>query len=84
MKAHPEDAPHHVTTIQEIDARGLEPPEPLMRILCALDTLQPGYTLRARTDREPRPLLAEAQLRGFHHECRAQTDGSWLTTLTRS
>lgn len=69
---------------QEVDVRGLEPPEPLLRILYALDALPTGHTLRARTDREPRPLLAEAQLRGFHYECRAETDGSWLTTFTRT
>ena len=68
----------------EIDARGLEPPEPLVRILAALEKLPAGQQLHARTDREPCHLFGEARRRGFRHDCRAQTDGSWLTTLERA
>ena len=68
----------------EVDARGLEPPEPLVRILSALESLPAGATLRARTDREPCHLFGEATQRGFHHESKAQPDGSWLTVLTRA
>lgn len=67
----------------EIDARGLEPPEPLIRILTALETLTVGGRLRAHTDREPCHLFAEAEQRGFCHECTAQPDGSWITVLSR-
>ncbi len=67
----------------EIDARGLEPPEPLVRILAALEKLPAGQRLRARTDREPCHLFGEARRRGFRHDCSAQNDGSWLTTLER-
>lgn len=69
--------------VLEIDARGLEPPEPLIRILSALEALPAGGTLRARTDREPCHLFGEARQRGFRHESNAQPDGSWLTVLTR-
>jgi uncharacterized protein (DUF2249 family) len=68
----------------DVDARGLEPPEPLIRILNALESASAGATVRARTDREPCHLFGEATQRGFHHESRAQPDGSWLTVLTRS
>lgn len=68
----------------EIDVRGLEPPEPLIRILDALEVLPPGATLRACTDREPCHLFGEAEQRGFRHECSAQPDGSWVTLLTRA
>ena len=67
----------------EVDARGLEPPEPLLRILNALESLPAGATLRARTDREPCHLFGEATQRGFRHESKTQPDGSWLTVLTR-
>ncbi|MBP6508809.1 MAG: DUF2249 domain-containing protein, partial [Opitutaceae bacterium] len=67
----------------EIDVRGLEPPEPLIRILDALAALPAGATLHARTDREPCHLFGEAEQRGFRHDCKEQTDGSWLTVLTR-
>lgn len=69
--------------VQEIDARGLEPPEPLIRILDALESLPAGVTLRARTDREPCHLFGEADQRGFSHQTNEQPDGSWITVLTR-
>lgn len=68
----------------DIDVRGLEPPEPLVRILAAMERLDAGQTLRARTDREPCHLLREAEQRGFRQDCQAQPDGSWITTLTRA
>ncbi len=70
--------------IRELDVRGLEPPEPLVRILEALESLAAGEQLRARTDREPCHLFGEAAQRGFRHESREQPDGSWITTLARA
>ncbi|MEX2044854.1 MAG: DUF2249 domain-containing protein [Opitutus sp.] len=68
----------------EIDVRGLEPPEPLVRILAALESLPAGTTLRAHTDREPCHLFGEATQRGFRHASKAQPDGSWITALERA
>lgn len=70
--------------IREIDVRGLEPPEPLIRILDALEALPAGATLRARTSREPCHLFGEATQRGFRHDCNEEPDGSWATVLTRA
>ena len=70
--------------VVEIDVRGCEPPEPLIRILGALETLPVGATLRAHTDREPCHLFGEATQRGFRHDCHEQPDGSWLTVLARA
>ena len=67
----------------ELDARGLEPPEPLIRIMVALESLPSGGKLRARTDREPCHLFREAAQRGFRHESIEQSDGSWITVLER-
>lgn len=67
----------------EIDVRGFEPPEPLVRILDALESLPAGLELRAHTDREPCHLFGEAEARGFRHDCREQADGSWITVLAR-
>ena len=71
-------------TVIEVDARGLEPPEPLIRILNALESLPAGRHLRAITDRQPCHLFGEAQSRGFSHDCNEQPDGSWVTVLTRA
>lgn len=78
---------HHAPAgdnVQQIDARGLEPPEPLIRILMALESLPVGRKLRAITDRHPCHLFGEATQRGFRHECTEQPDGSWVTLLKRA
>lgn len=43
------------TTIM-LDVRGLEPPEPMERVLGALSTLGPDQQLLMIIDRQPRPL----------------------------
>lgn len=40
-----------------INVCGLQPPEPLERVLDALDQLQPGQRLIVTIDREPHPLF---------------------------
>jgi len=72
------------SNVREIDVRGFEPPEPLVRILDALESLPDGVKLRAHTDREPCHLFGEAEGRGFSNECNEQSDGSWITVLTRA
>ncbi len=81
----PTSAPAPVNAgLRDLDVRGLEPPEPLIRILDALESLPAGNTLRAHTDREPCHLFAEAEQRGFRHDCKEQPDGSWVTVLSRA
>lgn len=48
--------------VLRVDARGLEPPQPLVMILEALASLPEGAELQARTDRNPihlHPMLVE-------------------------
>lgn len=80
----PAAAPVATGGVVAVDARGLEPPEPLIRILHALESLPAGAKLHARTDREPCHLFGEATQRGFRHESKEQPDGSWLTVLERA
>ncbi|MCU0793834.1 MAG: DUF2249 domain-containing protein [Opitutaceae bacterium] len=68
----------------EIDARGLEPPQPMMVILSAAEALETGAALRARTDRKPLHLYPELETRGVRYTSEQQADGSWVTTLTRA
>ena len=68
----------------DMDARGLEPPEPMVRILEAVATLPPGVTLRAWTDRRPLHLLAELAARGFTHRSEEQADGSSITHIAHA
>ena len=51
-----------------LDVRGLEPPEPLVRVLAAIDRLDPGAVLEVRHDRRPILLYPQLDDRGFAHE----------------
>lgn len=72
--------PTHGPTL-EVDARGLEPPQPLVVILEAAARLPDGAELRARTDRRPMHLYAQLQERGFTGKTEEQPDGSFVTTI---
>lgn len=65
----------------ELNARGLEPPQPMVKILEALATLPAGTELHARTDRRPMHLYPQLEERGFTAETLEQTDGSFLTQI---
>jgi uncharacterized protein (DUF2249 family) len=67
----------------DLDARGLEPPQPMVKILEALATLPADAGLRAQTDRRPMHLFAHLEERGFISETAEQTDGSFLTNIRR-
>jgi uncharacterized protein (DUF2249 family) len=51
-----------------LDVRGLEPPHPMMRVLAAIDRLDPGAVLEVRHDRRPVFLYPQLDDRGFAHE----------------
>jgi len=70
-------------TVIDVDARGLEPPQPLVKILEALATLPDGAELRARTDRRPMHLYTQLEERGFAGETGEQNDGSFITKISR-
>lgn len=55
-----------------LDVRGLEPPEPMMRTLAALEELPVGSTLVQINVRVPQFLLPILEERGFSHEIREQ------------
>lgn len=58
-----------------LDVRGLEPPEPMVRTLAALESLPDGHTLVQLNVRVPRFLLPELEARGFGYEVREQSPG---------
>ena len=75
-------ASHHPGPLV-LDTRGLEPPEPMMRILAAAEALATGVVLCAQTDRRPLHLYPELNARGIQHISEEQPDGSWITRLQR-
>jgi len=58
--------------VQVLDVRGLEPPEPMVRTLAALEALPHGHTLVQINVRVPRFLLPRLEERGFTWEIREQ------------
>ena len=68
----------------QVDARGLEPPQPLMKILEAVSFLAANSELRALTDRRPVHLYPHLTERGFTAQTEEQTDGTFLTHIRRA
>lgn len=64
-----------------IDNRGLEPPQPMMRIMVLLETLAPGEKLLAHNDRLPLMLLPRLEEEGLPYETDVQDDGSCRVTI---
>jgi uncharacterized protein (DUF2249 family) len=67
----------------EVDARGLEPPQPLVKILEALPQISDDTELKARTDRRPLHLYAHLDERGYVGRTEEETDGSFATYIHR-
>ncbi len=58
-----------------VDARWLEPPEPMERVLAALDGLKPGQGIRFLIHREPFPLYGVLENMGYRHTTHMLADG---------
>ncbi len=65
----------------ELDLRGFEPPQPLLKTLEAVSTLPADATLRIHTRWRPALLYAELEKRGFTAKSEEQTDGSCITHI---
>ena len=66
-----------------LDNRGLSPPEPMLRILTALESLTPGGQIIAKMDRRPIFLFPELDERGYTYSCDPAGEGGFLLTITR-
>ena len=51
-----------------VDVRGLEPPQPMVRVLEEIERLGPGARLEVHHDRRPLFLYPQLEDRGFRHE----------------
>jgi len=67
-----------------VDARGLEPPEPMEKAVQVLALLRPGQSIRMLLHREPFPLYALLAERGYRHETRMEADGSYVILIRQS
>ena len=66
-----------------LDNRGLEPPQPMMRILESLESLPDEATLLAINERAPMFLYPELEARGYRHQTTPHPDGSFHITIHR-
>lgn len=67
-----------------IDVRGLEPPEPMIRILEALPQITPGSTLLVHHHREPLLLYEKLDSQGFAHRVEKVAEDYYRIWITRA
>jgi uncharacterized protein (DUF2249 family) len=70
--------------VVRLDNRDLDPPEPMVRILGAAETLQPGETLSALLRREPLFLFPHLEKRGYRWLGGFTADGSTYELTVRA
>ncbi len=66
-----------------LDNRGLEPPQPMMRTLEALEGLSKGETLSIINDRRPMFLYEQLDELGYRHKTIERNDGSFLIEIKK-
>jgi len=60
-----------------VDGRGLEPPEPMEKVLAALEELQPGQRVRFLIHRQPYPLYDILRRYRYHYETTVLPSGDF-------
>jgi uncharacterized protein (DUF2249 family) len=73
----------HPKTPHVVDARYMEPPEPFVRTLEMLDTLQPGEKMLLLLFREPHPLYRVLRQNGHAFESELLPDGTFEILISR-
>ncbi|MDP4163715.1 MAG: DUF2249 domain-containing protein [Bacillota bacterium] len=66
-----------------LDNRGLEPPEPMMRTLKAIEQMEKGEILTIINDRRPMFLYEQLEELGLRHQTVEQQDGSFKIEIFR-
>ncbi|MDQ1811794.1 DUF2249 domain-containing protein [Massilia sp. CCM 9210] len=69
--------------VHHLDVRGLEPPEPLERVLDALETLPASDHLCMLIEREPRPLYRILAHNGYGHSTTVLPDYQYEVRIWR-
>lgn len=59
-----------------IDCRALPPPEPLIKVMQAVEQMQPGDTIKMLHRQKPCLLLPKLEERGLQYELKEFDDGS--------
>jgi tRNA 2-thiouridine synthesizing protein A len=64
-------------TIHVVDARTLEPPEPMERVMDALSSMKPGEKVKLLLYREPYPLYGILKRNHYVHQATLRDDGTF-------
>jgi uncharacterized protein (DUF2249 family) len=80
---HHEDQMETQQALMHLDVRGLEPPEPMERVLDALDRLPDSARLCMLIEREPRPLYRILANNGYAHSTAVRDDFLFEVTIWR-
>lgn len=67
--------------IDELDNRELEPPEPMVKTLEGVESLQPGQTIAALLPREPVFLFEELEARGHSWRGQIEPEGHFRVVI---
>jgi len=66
-----------------IDARNMEPPEPFVQTMEALDSIEAGQKVMLLVGREPVPLYRALDLNGFAWQTERNADGHFEVLMWR-
>jgi uncharacterized protein (DUF2249 family) len=66
-----------------LDLRGLEPPEPMEKVLDALAELRPAQHVRMQIDRIPHPLFRILERNGYRYGMTEPEPGLYEITITQ-
>jgi uncharacterized protein (DUF2249 family) len=69
---------------ETIDVRGMEPPEPLERVLTTIDDFAAGDTLKVVIDCHPVPLFRTLERNGFAYRVEPGKVSQYEITIWRS
>jgi len=64
-----------------LDVRGMEPPEPIERVLEAIDGFEEGDRLKLIIDCMPRPLFRILERDGFDHQEKPGSESLYEITI---
>lgn len=67
----------------EVDNRGLQPPEPMVRILAVAQQLNPGQRMEAINERQPMLLYPKLDELGLEHQTEQLPDGHFRITILK-
>ena len=67
----------------ELDVRGLEAPEPLVRVMDALDNLPLGHSLLLKIDCRPQPLFRILERNGYEYDERPGADALFEISIRK-